>query len=122
MRYRALSATRDMTFGQGQKNFLINSPAAVAQAVETTLKLILGEWYLNLNDGTPYFQGILGVHSQETADQTLQSQIGGVQGVTGLENWKSTIDAKTRKYSSISATLFTVYGETKLQISNLGNF
>lgn len=111
-----------MTFGSSQKNFLVNTPATVAQAVETGLRLWLGEWYLDLNVGVPYPEGVIGVHSKETADQTLISAIRNVQGVTNLTNWVSTIDPTTRKYSSISATLYTLYGETQLQIANLGNF
>lgn len=116
MRYRKLSLTGDMQFGSGLKNFLINSPETVAQAVVTTLKLWLGEWYLNLNDGTPYPEGVIGKHSQATADQTLISQIQGVQGVRSLTNWVSTIDPNTRTYTSVGATLDTIYGQTQLQI------
>lgn len=117
MRYRQLSPTGDMQFGGGLNDFLINSPETVAQAVQTALKLWLGEWYLNLNDGTPYLEGILGVHSQATADQTFITEVKGVQGVTDVTNWVSTIDPVTRKYSEASATLDTIYGQTPLQVS-----
>lgn len=121
MRVREQDSNGDMTFGNGQQNFLANSPDAVAQVVQTTLLLILGEWYLNLNDGTPWFQGVLGVHSKDTADQTLITQIKTVDGVTDVQDWTSTIDPVTRKYSSLSAKLITIYGETQLQIDNLEN-
>lgn len=121
MRYRQLDANGDMTFGSGLQNFLINTPEAVAQAVETSLRLIIEEWYLDLTAGTDYFGGVLGVHSKETADQTLIARVNTVQGVTGLENWESTYDPKTRLYSSIGAKLFTLYGQTQLQINNLRN-
>lgn len=122
MRYRQLSSTGDMQFGSGQLNFLIDSPEAVAQAVTTTLKLWLGEWYLNLNEGTPYLEGILGEHSQATADLTIQSVVTGVQGVLSLTNYSSVIDPDTRKYSSVSGILNTIYGETALQIEDMGDF
>lgn len=122
MRYRALSPTGDYTFGSGQANYLTNSPAAVAQAVETTLRLWLGEWYLNINDGTPYLEGVIGKHLQATADATLVSIITKVQGVQSISDFSSTMDPTTRTYTSVSAKIFTIYGETQVQIKNLGNF
>jgi hypothetical protein len=107
-------------FGNGQQNFLINSPEAVGQAVETSLRLWLGEWYLNINDGTPWLEGVFGYNSQDEADQTLIQTILAVQGVQNLENWQSSVDPITRAYTSISATLDTIYGQTQLQMENIG--
>ncbi len=47
MRYRAWDANGDYTFGQGSKNFLVNSPQCVAQAVVSRLRLQLGEWFID---------------------------------------------------------------------------
>ena len=120
MRYRKLSATGDYMFGNGQADFLVNSPETVAQAVQTYLRLFLGEWYLNVNDGTPWLEGVLGYNSKEQADQTLISTILGIQGVQNISNWESTQDPTTRKYTSISAVVDTIYGQTQLQMENVG--
>jgi hypothetical protein len=58
--YRQLDANGDPIWGQGQANFL-SDLAAVAQAIGTRLKLLQGEWWENLNTGTPIFQSMLGV-------------------------------------------------------------
>jgi hypothetical protein len=140
MRVRQLSSTGDFVFGQSQQNFLVDSPAAVAQVVKTNLRLWLGEWYLNLNDGTPYPEGVLGYHSQATADATIQNQIlsievivsstnvpaGSVPGqlipaVTDIASYTSSINTGTRAYSA-ETTLNTVYGPTPLQLNDLGDF
>lgn len=107
-------------FGNNESDFLINSPETVAQAVKTYLLLFLGEWYLNVNDGTPWFQGVIGFHSQEEADQTLIQTILGIQGVQNVTNWKSSVDPTTRKYTSVSANLQTIYGQTQLEIQSAG--
>jgi hypothetical protein len=125
MRVRQLSPTGDYAFGSGQANFLVNSPQAVAQIVETYLRLWLGEWYLNTNDGTPWLEGVFGYNSKDEADQTLIQTIlginfGGQQLVQNLDNWQSTQDPSTRHYSSLSATLYTIYGQTQLDLENLG--
>lgn len=119
MRYRKLApGTNDYLFGSGQGDYLVNTPAAVAQAVKTTLLLWLGEFWLNLNAGTPYPQGILGTHSQATADMTLINQITNVQGMSSIVNFLSNIDPVTRKYSVSSCTLNTIYGPTELDMQN----
>jgi hypothetical protein len=122
MRYRKLSPTGDYTFGSGQLNFLIDTPETVAQAVQTGLLLWLGEWYLNLNDGVPYPEGVIGKHSKAQADATLIAAISQMQGVVNIQNYQSVIDPNTRKYSTISGLLNTIYGETQLQVQNNANF
>jgi hypothetical protein len=122
MRYRKLSPTGDYTFGGSQLNFWINVPEAVAQAVQTTLKLWLGEWYLNVNAGVPYPEGVIGEHSQAEADATIKGIIQNVQGVNTLTNYTSEIDPVTRAYQTTGGTLNTIYGVTPLEITNYGNF
>jgi hypothetical protein len=122
MRYRILDQNGDYSFGQGSKDFYINNPAAVAQACLTNLLLFSGEWYLNNNLGVPYFEGILGVHGQAQADATFMAAITAVQGVVSLVNYESTLDPVTRAYSVASGTINTIYGETELDVENLGDF
>jgi hypothetical protein len=140
MRVRQLSPTGDFVFGQSQQNFLVDSPAAVAQVVMTSLKLWLGEWYQNLNDGTPYSEGVIGYHSQATADATIQAAILAVEvivsstsvppgavagqsipGVTDIINYVSTVNPETRNYSA-SCTINTIYGPTALEIADYQDF
>ena len=45
--------------GNGQDSF-ISDLAAVTQIISTRLRLFQGEWFLNLLDGLPLFQSILG--------------------------------------------------------------
>jgi hypothetical protein len=120
MRYRKLSPTGDYTFGNGQLDFLVNSPEAVAQVIETSLRLFLGEWYLNQNSGMPWLQQVMGYNSKEDADNALIAYILTLEGVQNLDNWESTRDPATRKYTSISATVDTIYGATDIELQNLG--
>ncbi|SUP81231.1 Uncharacterised protein [Yersinia pseudotuberculosis] len=60
MRYRREDESGDYTFGQGDNTFLIDSPEAVAQAVKTRFELWRGQWFLDLTEGTPYIQSVLG--------------------------------------------------------------
>jgi len=51
--------TNDPQQGNGQNNFLSDLDA-VTQIIKTRLLLFEGEWFLNLLDGLPLFQSILG--------------------------------------------------------------
>lgn len=122
MRVRKLSPSGDFTFGQSALNYWKDVPQAVGQVVQTTLELWLGEFFLNLNAGTPYPEGVLGFKSQAEADLTITSTIINVQGMVGIQNFESTFDPITRKYQVVEGDLNTIYGQTQLQKQNVGNF
>jgi hypothetical protein len=111
MRYRTLDANGDYTFGQQGGNFLVNTPAAVAQAVKTRLGLRRGEWFLDNTAGTPYDE-ILGKGTDATRDLAIQQEILGTQGVTGIAEYASFLNA-TRQFT-VAATIDTIYGQTTI--------
>ncbi len=121
MRYRKLTSDNDYTFGNGQLDFYRDIPEAVAQSVKTRLLLWLGEWFLDINEGTPYMQGILGKYSKSTADITIQDRVLATPKVVGINNYESTLDADKRSLS-VSFDLDTIYGPTKVQVSNYANY
>jgi hypothetical protein len=117
LRYRKLSNTDDYVFGNGQLDFYRDVPEAVAQAAKTRLLLWLGEWFLNLEEGTPYLLGILGKYSKETADATIQDRVEGTQGFVNIEEYESAVDQETRAMF-VSMLINTIYGPTVLQVEN----
>lgn len=121
MRYRKLSDDGDYTFGGGQLNFWRDVPEAVGQAVQTRLLLWLGEWFLNIDEGTPYMIGILGKHSKEVADITIQDRILGTQGMVDISQYDSTVSPENRDMI-VAASIDTVYGPTDVQVQNYTNY
>lgn len=113
MRYRALDANGDFSFGHGKADFLVNSPAAVGQSVLTRLRLFLGEWFIDPQDGTPWLTQITGAHTQGVRDMAIKQRILGTQGVVAIANYSSTIDPVTRAFN-VSATVQTIYGTTTI--------
>lgn len=107
MKYRALDASGDYQFGR-PGIFLIDSPATVAQAVDTRLRLWAGDWFLNLQEGTPYEGQILGYGTQGTRDQVLKARILETQGVVELLAYQSTIEGRRMV---VQATVRTRYGQ-----------
>lgn len=113
MRYRRLSESGDYVFGQGASEFLVNTPDAVAQAVLTRLRLATGEWFLDLNEGTPYSTEILGENTRPLYDQAIRDRILGTQGVTSIQEYNSYLDTTTRALT-VACSINTLYGPVTL--------
>jgi hypothetical protein len=111
MRYRQQDDGGDYVFGQGS-NFLVDSPAGVAQAIKTRLLLLTNEWFLDMREGTAYNPKILGHNTHGTRDAEIQSRILGTQGVTSIDAYSSSVDA-TRSME-VTATVSTLYGPVQL--------
>ncbi|GLQ96485.1 hypothetical protein [Dyella mobilis] len=116
MRYRKLDANGDYTFGHGQDDFYTNVPAAVAQAVETGLKLFQSEWFLDTSSGVPWRQNILGKYAANAYDLILKNAILTTQGVQTLDSYSSTLSDQTRALT-VTATIDTIYGPTDVTIT-----
>lgn len=113
MIYRGLDDNGDYTFGSGLSNYLHNSPEAVAQAVQTRLKLWEGEWFIDITEGTPYLSGIMGKYTFETIDQLIKMRILGTLGVISIDEYQGIYDGNNRSYT-ISATISTTYGTANI--------
>ena len=118
MRYRALSATGDYTFGQSAANFLVDAPSnpvATAQSILTRLKLLQGEWFINTQAGTPYATQILGKGTKPTYDQAIKTVILGTNGVSSLVSYSSQIISP--RSLQINAVVNTIYGPVTVTTS-----
>lgn len=114
MRYRRLDTSNDFTLGHGTADYLNNSPECVAQAVVTRLRLLSGEWFLDLIEGTPYVQGVFGKHTQESYDLVIRERILDTEGVTEITAYESLFNGETRRLS-IQVTINTLYGPVSFQ-------
>ena len=111
MRYRKLDNDGDYVFGHGIADFLIACPEAVAQAVRTRLELNLGQWFLDVESGTPYAR-ILGKSRPEDYDPLIRRRILRTEGVTGIESYESSYDGETRRLA-VAVTINTQYGTAR---------
>ena len=89
MRVRAL-VNGHMTFGRGATNFLVNSPAAVAQLVQSRLLLFTGEWYLDKTVGMPWGTQVLGKNTGATYDLAIRQCILNTEGVLSIVSYSLT--------------------------------
>lgn len=116
MRYRALDANGDSTFLSGRSTFLVNSPAAVAQAVKTRLLLMTGEWFLDVTEGTPYATEIIGKGTTSTYDAAIRDRVLGTEGVVSIDAYSSNLNRSTRALS-VNMTITTSFGVEKVAVT-----
>ena len=111
MRYRKLALGDDYSFGGGASNFWKDVPQAVAQSVLTRLRLMTGEWFLDVTEGTPYKEQILGAGTQGKRDAAVQRRILETQGVKSIISYSSKL--VNRKFS-VTANIDTIFGAVTL--------
>ncbi|MBO0738083.1 MAG: hypothetical protein J2P48_16155 [Alphaproteobacteria bacterium] len=100
----------DMTAGRGTRDYLVDSPTAVAQAVLTRLLLWQGEWWLNLEAGTPWLQQVLGQTPARAVPQAvIRDRILQTPYVTRIDDFTTSFDRTTRALT-VSAKVETAFG------------
>jgi hypothetical protein len=109
----------DITFGNGKGNFLYGQEA-VGQAVRTRLLLFEGEWFLDITDGLPMFQSILGYQgsNKEAVDRLITERILGTTGITQIVSFTSSYDSSIREYT-YTAIADSIYGPVVVSNSPL---
>lgn len=119
MIYRMLDTDGDYVLGRGTSEFLSGSEA-VAQAIVTNIKLLLGEWWENVNLGTPLFQSILGQSGSEqhlnSVDniikaRILSTELDGVRLIYSIDSYERDYSSSTREYK-FTAKVTTIYSES----------
>lgn len=114
MRYRRLDEDGEPVMGKGRQDFLVDGDA-FAQAVCTRLKLYLGEWWEDLNDGLPMFQSMLGVPGtrKEYIDALIAERIIKTKNFKSLQETQSKFSTATRKYEFYSV-VNSLFGQTTI--------
>lgn len=119
MIYRQLDNDGDYVLGRGTGEFL-KGPEAVAQAIVTNLKLLLGEWWEDVNNGLPLWQSILGQPGSEVNKTSvdniirrriLDTKIGNTPLISSIDDYSSEYSAQTRNYV-FEAVVTTIYSES----------
>ncbi len=113
MRYRKQDENGDYTFGNNLNDFHVDNVDAVAQAIDTRLKLWMGEWFGDVTDGTGWSQAILGKNSKNLYELTLRQRVLETKGVLGIQGFQSQLEPNTRKLT-VTMLVDTVYGQADL--------
>jgi len=128
LRVRSLGPNGDYQIFRGvPAEFLVDSPAAVRQKIQTRLLLFQGEFFVDLGAGTPWLQQILGRHASAPPqpgqapstgtvyDMAIKTVIANTPGVSQLVSYSSVLDGSSRALS-IEATVMTIFSTTPISI------
>lgn len=114
MRVRAIDPTTGGIITSGDQ--FVFDEYAVAQNIQTRLKLFLGEYFRNIDIGTPWFQIILAKTATiSTKNAIIRDIIAQTDEVEQLLSYNADFDIGTRKLA-ISAEVLTTFGRVKLNL------
>lgn len=94
-------------------NQLVTGSRALALAVIYRLRMVKGEDFMNVDNGTPWFDGILGHFNKGDAEALVRQQILLTPSVAGLSSFDFEYDRLNRKYS-LNATVIGTDGASSL--------
>jgi hypothetical protein len=96
--YRGLDPNNDVIWSS-----TLTDVDAVAQAIRTRINLFQGEWWADLQDGTPVWQSMLGasgsLRNQQAISLLLQQRILGTPFVNSVSNVQASFNSSTRAFS-----------------------
>ena len=109
---RALTPDGDIvTSGQ----HFLRDKFAVGQIIETRLRLFLGEYFLDVSEGSDWFAKVLNRQgSLAQTDALVQQRIIRTDKVIGLQRFESESDISQRSYT-LSADVLTEYGVVEIE-------
>jgi len=127
MRLRKQDINGDYQFGHGGADFWYNQVEGVGQSIVTRLLLFKGEWFIDLQEGTPWggfplnplvvSQGqILGEHTETMRDVVIRSRVLQTPGVQSIDAYYSQVDPNSRAFA-VQMIVTTIYGRLGIQVS-----
>lgn len=116
LRVRKQDINGDMSFGHGDSDFLIDNSAAVGQLLLTRLLLWTNQWFLDLTQGTPYLERILGKSTASVRNAAIRDRILTTFGVLSISDFSATVNTQAR-HLEISAKVTTIFSFRKVNIS-----
>jgi len=100
---------------------IVNDADQLEQNLRIRLQFFIREWFLNINNGLPFYSDIL-VRNPNVSniDSIIKAQIIDTNGVEEILAFISTFDAAERRYS-ITFKVRSEFGESELQVSLFNN-
>lgn len=93
-----------------QGEHFLTGKEATAAGIYHRLRMFFGEWWLDLTDGTPWFQSILGKAPQDLAEIALKQRILSAPGVISIMAFSFQSDAQAR-HITVDCTVLDVNNE-----------
>lgn len=104
--------TNDLHFDSDGNLVLVHNAEAVGQHVRQRLKHFQGEWFLDIEAGTPWIDDVLGKnYDSALSEAIIKDQISGTDGVESIESFSIQFDRTKRELLSHRITVSTMYDE-----------
>lgn len=94
----------------GDRQF-VEDEEAIGRGAVYRLKMFRGEYFLDITDGTPWFQAILGKSADDQAEVLLKRRLLTAPGVAGIANFSYEPDPAQRSLT-VTADVVTNEGNT----------
>lgn len=89
----------------------ISEREEIAQTIRTRLRLFFGEYFRDSQDGTPWFEQVLGKGSTLTnTDAAIKRRIVQTPNVLQILTYDADYDINTRQYD-VTGSVLTTFGE-----------
>ena len=93
----------------GSRQFL-SGKESTAAGIYHRLRMFFGEWFLDITDGTPLFQSILGKADQQTAEAAIKQRIITAPDVVAITSFAFNSDRNSRRIT-VDCTVLDVNNE-----------
>ncbi|TDX48331.1 hypothetical protein [Orenia marismortui] len=97
MKSLLLNSSGDLELDQFKSLEMVEGPAEIKQQIRLTLLTNRGEWFLNLNFGTPWLDLFRREISEEEFKQETVTMLNDIVGVDQVEKFDISLDTQTRK-------------------------
>lgn len=112
--------THDLIFVNGGTPITTDQKTTVAQRLKVRLQTFLGEYFMNVEAGIPYYQRIFGkIKNKSTVDAIFQRQILEDPGVLEIVSYGSDLDNASR-FLQVTFRVRTSEGVTSPITINVG--
>ena len=106
--------TNDLVFN-GFDFSLVDDTNQIMQNLAIRLRFILGEWYLDITQGVPYFEVFFRkAPNQIQIESILKEEIVNTRGIVELTSFESDFDSRNRVYS-VKFSARSISGEELLK-------
>lgn len=98
---------------------LVDDTKQIMQNLAIRLRFILGEWYLDITQGVPYFEVFFRkAPNQIQIESILKEEIVNTRGILELTSFESDFDSRNRVYS-VKFSARSISGEELLKAMEL---
>lgn len=108
MRVSGLTSDGDWQFGKGRANYLRRSEA-IRQNVSTRIKSFTNDWFLDINEGVPWFDLLGNKESEKRILREIETRVLGTEGVRLIERLRLT--NLTQRDATIELTIIDIFDE-----------